>query len=220
MDNLNIKYIGTIGSRLYGLQREDSDHDMLGFYCLYKDDILFNSNVTIMQPKKFGDLRVFEFKYFINRCLKMDQLFLMSLFSNEEQVILNTSEGLLIYNNRDRFLSLLGLSRFKSYSSSMILKLSNNETNRARMLREAIRLNFGTLEILETETWTPQLDGWRKDFLIDIQNYKIEDSISIKFAKEQELKIIDREKTTKLRSLPERNIIRSLITSVLNRDRL
>jgi uncharacterized protein len=165
-----------VGSHLYGLDTEFSDHDYLGIFVRPTEDVLglFNNEETYVT--KDPDFTQHEVKKFISLASQGNPTVLELLFVPSYEIL--TNEGRLLVENRDLFLSQHIRKTFGGYAVQQARKLQQREAegmegfnpavkNRyAKHARHCFRLMRQGRILLETGVLNPKLDNPEEYFAI------------------------------------------------------
>jgi len=147
-----IIYKCRFGSRAYGLEVEDSDHDMRGIYlppaCLHWSlwglpELIENND---------NQEAYFELQKFLVLALKANPNVIECLYSPSHEIMKPIASELI--ENRERFLSKLVYQTYNGYVLSQFRKLEQDLRNRGepkwKHVMHLIRLLLSCIEILET----------------------------------------------------------------------
>ncbi len=147
---------GVTGSIAYGLNTETSDEDIRGIFVSRTEDVLSIYGVPDVIDKKNPDVTYYEVLKFIRLALKANPSILELLYL--EKYIKQTSEGKLLVDNRDAFLSKTVFKSYGGYAISQIRMLNRrgyfpDKKNRyAKHARHCFRLLQQGRELLTTGT--------------------------------------------------------------------
>lgn len=154
----NVSILGTVGSRAYGLNTEDSDWDFKGVFIEYSDKLWgLNKVKDLYEVKKerIGfDCVMYEIGKFFSLCMKSNPTVLEMLFL--DMYILTNNVGNKIIDNRSKFLSTTNvINAYSGYAMSQLMYLKRNhkfQNNRniEKHIRHCFRLFDQGISLLKT----------------------------------------------------------------------
>lgn len=124
-----ICYLTLAGSHAYGLNTENSDIDIRGFYLENKDEFFTLNDILENYIDKETDTTLYSFKKFIKLLINCNPNIIELLGTNNEHVLFINEIGQLIRNNYHLFLSKQVYNTFIGYANSQLKRLEkiNND---------------------------------------------------------------------------------------------
>lgn len=157
-------YLALVGSRAYGLSREDSDYDYRGFYIAPPEHFWRMSppREQYHSPSvgECSDVTLWELGKFVTLCCAGNPAVLEVLFST--QVVLISSVGQWLLDNRNAFLSRRVSHTYKGFAASQIHKSGRDARRdggdiRPKSLMQCLRILKAGKKLLETGEMTVEV---------------------------------------------------------------
>lgn len=122
----NLIYKVLAGSRLYGTNRPDSDHDYRGVCFMPREALLGLLNFGQHQATKDRDVVIYGITKFLGLAEKVNPNILDILFAPKSAWLLNTPEWDLVFDNRHLFLSQKVRHTFSGYAISQLHRIKRH----------------------------------------------------------------------------------------------
>lgn len=151
------KYLTIMGSTAYGVNRDDSDHDMYGF-CIPRKEILFPHTSGyipgfgtkpagfdefeqhhVFDPEAQGgkgreyDFKIMSIVKYFNLCMDGNPNMIDSIFTPERCIVISSPASNLLRENRRLFLSKKVWHTFRGYAYQQVRKMQTKEPEGTRL---------------------------------------------------------------------------------------
>lgn len=154
-----------VGSRLYGLETEDSDYDYVGVFVRPTEEILAFGNEEDTYVSKNPDTTLHEVRKSMYLAYKCNPTVLEILYARDYTTL--TYEGKLLIDNRDMFLNNQVFKSYPGYAYQQVKRLQKRESEgmigfspdvagrREKHARHIFRLFDQGRQLLETGILNP-----------------------------------------------------------------
>lgn len=174
-------YLALVGSRAYGLNNEDSDYDYRGFYIAPPEHFwrmsLPREQYHSPSVGECNDITLWELGKFVGLCCAGNPAVLEVLFS--PTVIVNSTVGQWLLENRREFLSRKVSHTYKGYAASQIHKSERDSRReggdvRPKNLMQCLRILKAGRRLLETGEMVVEVTSQQdRDLLLGIREGRV-----------------------------------------------
>lgn len=179
---MNIQFKALIGSRAYGIHREDSDYDWRGFFITPTREILsLNYKPKVIETLNGEkDDTFYEIGHFIHLCMKANPNVLEILFSPIVETETEVASELKSLKSH-LFSPLTAFKSFSGYSQGQIKKLYNedgsntrfglNDTRTRKAVMSYLRVNYNLMILMMLGSFSVEVhDTELKEMLLHIRD--------------------------------------------------
>jgi len=225
---MKILFITTVGSRLYGINKEDSDYDYKGF-CLPDIDTLIGLKNFEQQEWKDEESEgtIYSLKKFLHLSMKGNPTVLEIAFTDPKFHLFSTPLGLEIREFiRKNLITKQVFGAYSSYFRSQLRKLDRPERAGkrqdlidlhgwdAKFAAHAFRLGLQCIQVLKYGELRPTLSSGPKKICLSIRNYKLdkEEVREMLLRMDKQMYVIY--KKSSLPELPDFELINQYLTDI------
>ena len=170
-----IIYLTITGSKLYGLETNDSDTDIKGIFIPSKKDLILQKMINIYSAdtnkkkneSKDIDFTLFSIHHFLNKLKNSETNSVEMYFSmfRDDTILLETDESNKIKNNRESLFN-LDLRPMLKFGESIIKK---NKFYDSKPISHALRISYQAVQLYQTKNLKYPLP---KEWIINILKVK------------------------------------------------
>lgn len=221
-------FISIVGSRLYGINKPDSDYDYKGF-CLPDIDTLVGlKNFEQQEWKGENDEgTIFSLRKFLHLCMRGNPTVLELAFTDPKYHLFSTPLGLEIRSFiRKNLITKQVFGAYSSYFRSQLRKLDRPERAGkrqdlidlhgwdAKFAAHAFRLGLQCVQLLKYKELRPTLSSGPKKMCLAIRNYELDKEVVRKILLRMDVQMYIVYKKSNLPELPDFELVNRYLTDI------